>query len=48
MFRKRKLKTLFKKTLKDEIRELAHQIKQHFDHKRLVPVMVSGPRIKKR
>lgn len=48
MFRKPELKTLFKKTLKDEIRELVHQIKNHFDHKRLIPVMVTSPRTKRR
>lgn len=48
MFRKPKLKTLFKKTLKDEMRELVHQIKSHFDKKHLIPVMVTSPRPKKR
>jgi hypothetical protein len=49
MFRKKaKLKTLFKKTLKDEMQELVHQIKSHFDQKRLIPVMATSPRIKKR
>lgn len=48
MFRKPKLKTLFKKTLKDEIRELVHQIKSLFDQKRLIPVTVASPLSKKR
>ena len=48
MFRKPKLKTLFKKTLKDEIRDMAHQIKSHLNPKHLIPVMVTNPRSKKR
>lgn len=46
--RKPKLKTLFKKTLKDECRELVHQIKSHIDRHRLIPVTVPSPRHKKR
>lgn len=49
MFRKPKLKTMFKKTLADKIRELAQQITNHLiGHKRLIPVTVASPRNKKR
>lgn len=48
MFRKPKLKTLFKKTLKDDVRELVHQIKSHFDQHKMIPVTVTRPRPKKR
>lgn len=42
MFKKFKPKKLIKKTIavKDELKEMAHHLRDHFSHKKLTPVHV--------